>query len=212
MKFKHFAVAALAIATAGAAQAAITVSIYTNEPGAAANATIAAATGLTADATTTVSAINFTDAPGNDSTTFTIGAFLNNPAGLDPAVAAATLNDTYFLFTGSTYLNAGSNSFVVPHDDGIQLFIDGIGLVVDQPGPTSPVDTPFTVVAPNAGFYTFSLSYGETAGGPAVLAFNVNGGPAGGGVPEPATWGMMLAGFGLVGAGMRRRARNVVAA
>lgn len=29
-------------------------------------------------------------------------------------------------------------------------------------------------------------------------------------VPEPATWGMMLAGFGLVGAGMRRRARTTV--
>ena len=126
-------------------------------------------------------------------------------------MASATLNNTYFLFTGSTFLNAGNNSFVVPHDDGLQLSIDGIGLVVDQPGPTSPVDTPFNVVAPSAGFYNFTLSYGETAGGPAVLRFDVNGGPAGGGVPEPAAWAMMLAGFGLVGAGMRRRVRSVAA-
>ncbi|MBB5684614.1 DVUA0089 family protein [Sphingobium boeckii] len=31
----------------------------------------------------------------------------------------------------------------------------------------------------------------------------------GGAVPEPATWAMMIAGFGLVGAGMRRRAPKV---
>jgi PEP-CTERM motif len=31
------------------------------------------------------------------------------------------------------------------------------------------------------------------------------------GVPEPATWAMMIAGFGLVGAGMRRRAARTAA-
>jgi hypothetical protein len=31
-------------------------------------------------------------------------------------------------------------------------------------------------------------------------------------VPEPATWGMMLLGFGVVGAGMRRRSATAVAA
>lgn len=35
---------------------------------------------------------------------------------------------------------------------------------------------------------------------------------AAGAVPEPATWAMMLGGFGLVGASMRRRSRTVVAA
>jgi hypothetical protein len=29
--------------------------------------------------------------------------------------------------------------------------------------------------------------------------------PAGGGIPEPLTWAMMVAGFGLVGAAVRRR-------
>ena len=31
-------------------------------------------------------------------------------------------------------------------------------------------------------------------------------------VPEPATWAMMIAGFGLVGVGLRRRSANTVAA
>ena len=40
------------------------------------------------------------------------------------------------------------------------------------------------------------------------------GGGAGGGVPEPATWVMMIIGFGAVGAAARssRRKRNVVTA
>ncbi|MEI6487033.1 MAG: PEPxxWA-CTERM sorting domain-containing protein [Sphingomonadales bacterium] len=37
-------------------------------------------------------------------------------------------------------------------------------------------------------------------------------GPGGGGVPEPASWAMMLGGFGLVGASARRRRVAVVAA
>ena len=200
----------VALGLASAANAVITVSIYDNQPAAAANATIAQAAGLVANAMTTVNTINFTDAPGNDSTTFTIGAFLNNPIGLSPAVAGHILNDTYFLFTGQTYLNAGANSFVVPHDDGLQLFIAGIGLVVDQPGPTAPVNTPFTVTAPTAGLYDFTLSFGETAGGPSVLQFDVNGSP--GGVPEPASWALLLTGFSMVGFAMRRRSTGVVTA
>ena len=200
----------LSLGLASAANAAITVGIYYNQPGAAANATIAQASTLVANATTTVNAINFTDAPGNDSTTFTIGAFLNNPAGLAATTATHTLNNTYFLFTGSTYLTAGNNSFIVPHDDGLQLSIQGIGLVVNQPGPTSPVNTPFNVNAPAAGLYNFTLAYGETAGGPAVLRFDVNGSPAG--VPEPATWALLMTGFGIVGVAMRRRTIGTVTA
>jgi len=199
-----------ALALAGSASAAITVSIYHTDPNAvaaAADATIAQAAGMVADATVNVSAIDFTDAPGNDSNTFTIGDFLNNPAGLSSTVANLKLNDTYFLFTGSTFLNAGMNSFVVPHDDGLQLNFPGLtpSLVIDQPGPTSPVDTPFNVNAPVAGLYSFQLSYGETHGGPAVLRFQVNDQTVGGGVPEPASWALMIVGFGGAGAVLRRR-------
>jgi PEP-CTERM motif len=43
----------------------------------------------------------------------------------------------------------------------------------------------------------------QSAGGMSVLA-TAPGGPPGG-VPEPAAWALMIAGFGLVGAAMRRR-------
>lgn len=211
MNMKNFfLLGAAALMLPVAADAAITVSIYTGQNAAAADATIAQAASLTADATVTVGSINFTDAPGNDSNTFTVGAFLNNPAGLSAAVAGHVLNNTYFLFKGSTFLHAGANSFVVPHDDGLELAIAGIGTVLSQPGPTAPVNTPFSVVAPSSGMYNFTLAYGETAGGPAVLAFTVNDKPVGG-VPEPEMWALMVAGFGLVGASLRRRVKTVAA-
>ena len=47
-----------------------------------------------------------------------------------------------------------------------------------------------------------------TRGSGTRLTFNIPQSP----VPEPATWAMMIAGFGLVGAAMRRRAATTVAA
>jgi hypothetical protein len=120
------------------------------------------------------------------------------------------LDNTVFLFTGSTYLAAGANSFSILHDDGIELSIDGIGTVVSDAGPTAATESPFTVMAPTAGFYNFELGYGECCGGPATVEFTVNGAPAG--VPEPATWAMMLLGFGGLGVAMRNsRGRQAVA-
>ncbi|GAC1418935.1 MAG: hypothetical protein NVSMB6_20840 [Burkholderiaceae bacterium] len=215
MYIKVLAATVAALAVASSASAQIAVSIYTNSTGAttaAANATLAqtqvggALFGVAPSATTTVNAINF-DSLG--SANYTIGGFLNNPVGLSPAIGALSLNNTYLLLTGQTYLNAGVNSFVVAHDDGLQLNINGIGLVVNQPGPTAPVNTPFNVTAPSAGLYSFQLSYGETAGPPATLRFAINGNKVGG-VPEPSTWAMMLLGFGAIGMATRSRRRRAV--
>lgn len=51
-----------------------------------------------------------------------------------------------------------------------------------------------------AGTYTFSITGQGEGGIPAGLGVRLDAG-----VPEPAAWAMMLAGFGLVGVGMRRR-------
>ncbi len=199
--------AAAALFTAGAAQASINVSLWLDQPGFATNATIAGAGLLGApDATLTLPLLNFST--GNSDVT-TIDEFLGSSIG--GAVGGHVLDNTAFLFTGSLFLNVGNNAFVVPHDDGLQLFIDGIGLVVDEPGPTGEVDTPFNVTGD--GFtHNFTMSYGECCGGPAVIRFIVNDAPVtGGGVPEPATWSLMIMGFGTAGAMLRRR-RSAIAA
>lgn len=80
------------------------------------------------------------------------------------------------------------------------------------------IDLGASVLAPlarftqNGGFIRGSVAVGEfyAAGGNIVgdgqfSIADVEAGGAAGAVPEPATWAMLLAGFGLVGATMRRR-------
>ena len=194
--------ASTALLAAGAANANINVSLWIDQEAVAHDATIANVTGLGApSATTSLPFLNFST--GNSDGT-SIDAFLGSSIG--GAVGAHALDNTVFLFTGSSFLNAGDNSFVVPHDDGLELNFDGIGIVLSQPGPTGEVDTPFNVIAPADGMYNFEMAYGECCGGPAVIRFDINGAPVtGGGAPEPATWGLMLMGFGGLGAMLRRR-------
>jgi hypothetical protein len=59
-------------------------------------------------------------------------------------------------------------------------------------------------VAAHIGVCQLSLNPNCTTDGGAVLTgFATNG--TGGGIPEPATWAMMILGFGGIGAMMRRR-------
>jgi len=196
-----------ALFTAGVASATSTaVSIWTDQTTVASDATLANVATLGApDATTTVGPINFTT---NDSDTTTVNQWLGQ--SLPDPTGSHLLDNTVFLFTGSTYLAAGANNFSVLHDDGVELNIDGIGIVLSDPGPTAATESPFTVTASTAGFYNFELAYGECCGGPATVLFDVNGGPAG--VPEPATWAMMLIGFGGLGVAMRSKRRKLAVA
>lgn len=203
MFIKVIAGAIAAVALAGTAQAQVAVQVWTGQPASVThNATIATALGLgPANATGTVGPINFST---SNSDGITVGNWLGN-AG----ISSATLDNSYMLFTGQVFLTAGTNAFTIAHDDGVQLAIDGIsGFPVNSPGPTPPTTNGFTVTAPTTGSYTFHLAYGECCGGPAVLRwFYPNERPVGD-VPEPATWAMMLIGFGGIGMAMRRQRRN----
>ena len=204
--FGRFLVALVALIGSGAAAAgAITGSLWINQPGVAGDAKLTSVPGLgTADATFAPGVFNYDSNVGG----YTIGGFLNNPTFNNQSAAfilnggaGAGLNNTVFYFTGTIGLHAGLNSFVVGHDDGLQMNIDGIGLVVDQPGPTSFTNTPFTVTAATAGNYTFELVYGECCGPPAELLLEINNIVIG--APEPGT--LALLGLGLASLGFSRR-------
>jgi len=177
------AAVATILAPSGNAQV-IQGELWQNQTVAAENATLAQAAGLGApDAKFTVTT-GFNFNPSDSGANYTPNLFLGSPtftsqsanfsaraSGYGPN---AGLDNTYFYFTGSLFLNAGANSFIVGHDSGVQLNIEGIGLVVNAPGPTALAETPFTVTAPTAGTYTFELAYGECCGPPASLVWEIN--------------------------------------
>jgi hypothetical protein len=57
-----------------------------------------------------------------------------------------------------------------------------------------------------------SVGSGQTPAISHLLYFGGGGSTRGGGVPEPASWAMMIAGLGAVGAAMRMRGKTAIAA
>ena len=95
-----------------------------------------------------------------------------------------------------------------------EIFLNGnqIGGTIVGFGSLAPFGT-------NANFFTSGLNtlsfVLHNAGGPEafqVAGLTVTAAPLAGAVPEPATWGLMIAGFVLVGASMRRRATSTTVA
>lgn len=76
------------------------------------------------------------------------------------------------------------------------------------------------VIEVGYGFQTYSfnwtglesIQFGQLANSEYLAFDNIAYNAGNSGVPEPAAWALMLAGFGLVGASMRRRETGVVAA
>jgi len=117
-----------------------------------------------------------------------IGAYLPATQGYQPTATG------FYVFRA----NVGTETLIGP---------SGIG----QPGQDAFLSTLDTGVAAGSyivGFLQQSSAYGATANSGAILVTT----PPPPGVPEPATWAMMLAGFGVTGFAMRRtRRKNLLA-
>ena len=98
---------------------------------------------------------------------------------------------------------AGNYTFTLNSDDGSRLFIDG-GLVVDNGGQHSPTTVSGSTFL-TAGSHPFRVNFFEDQGGPSGVDLILPNGVAISGVPEPATWAMMLLGFLGLGWAYRRR-------
>jgi len=99
---------------------------------------------------------------------------------------------------------AGAYTFTLGSDDGGYLYVDGNLLLND--GGIHALETISGSEALSAGPHSIEIQYGNALCCGAVLDFSVAG------APEPVTWGLMVVGFGGLGAVLRRRRTTSFAA
>ena len=134
-----------------------------------------------------------------------VGVFESTTTPADPAHSSATTSYDAAALMNASYSPALYDAFFI--GDGL-TGNNGLG---QSDGTTQTFFVPLgatTLVlgfADAGGYSGAPGSYGDNLGS---LDVTVDG--IGGAVPEPATWAMMLGGFGLVGGAMRRRQRTAV--
>lgn len=145
--------------------------------------------------------------PGGDVVTFTGTGTVTTPfidGSMFPPNADGTNNDLAFLtarYTGSfTLAQAATVTALIGADDDAFVFVNGVllaGLGGVHANAEAPVGSRFLGV----GEHTVAVFYADRFRTQASLNFDLQAAA----VPEPATWAMLIAGFGMVGFAMRRR-------
>jgi hypothetical protein len=134
-----------------------------------------------------------------------------NGTGTGAGTAGTTTTfSTSFSLAGFDPMNATLSGQVLFDNFG-EIFLNGnqVGGTVTGFGSLTPFGTNSNFFA--AGLNTLSFVL-HNQGGPEafqVAGLTVTAAPLVGGVPEPASWALMVMGFGLVGASLRKRVRPV---
>lgn len=129
------------------------------------------------------------------------GLIFGSGAGFTGIGSSGTFFPSHAIDPGNTgapiYLNALIGDFVDSSGLVLSVFATGNG--------------PFSVTAPTGAVaLQFGVNDDIFADNSGALKIDVTG-ATGGAIPEPATWTMMMAGFGGLGAVLRRRRRSVPA-
>jgi hypothetical protein len=145
---------------------------------------------------------------------------LSTSTGASTALGPSGLTlspDDYALSTGfpALYFNNGKKGYVLSPTNGTAIQLGtyaagvGVGALADIGGIAYGAAIS-TAADPTSEIYTFNLATDAVSELSTVTGADgqIYGLAA---VPEPATWTMMLLGFGAMGALLRRRARSVIA-
>jgi hypothetical protein len=212
-RFVPMIVAGLALIAAGGAQAAAGLSgdFYKVTPGSTGfsiAATLAQLQSATLTGTFISTSVNYGGGDGSS-----IVDFLNSNGHADGASysgpsGAFDLSDGILDLKGFIYVNAGSAVFDLSHDDAAQLTVGGYTVSGGCCG-TGSVTATFA----SAGYVPIEVIYANTiysgGVGGAHLVLTENGNLVTSAqtisVPEPATWALLIMGFGGAGAALRRR-------
>ena len=110
---------------------------------------------------------------------------------------------TTFFRLSTEYTSASSISGSFTHDDGATIYVDG-NFAGGSPGETSQVTQAYSLPG-GGGVHNLNVYYVTGNGTPSILSFEPRITTFSGGVPEPATWALMITGFGAAGAMLRRK-------
>ena len=145
--------------------------------------------------------------------------FLGVPSGYTTSLStdfSGLGNHALFLDGYLNIATAGTYNIGTASDDASYLYLDG-NLVVDNGGDHG-LQFAGSNIFLTAGAHAIRIFQEENGGGTGLTAYLDGNALSGGflsttgGVPEPASWAMLIAGFGLTGAAMRRRRALVSAA
>jgi len=171
--------------------------------------------GGTPDATFSTNTVCFPNCFSASGDGDVVSNFLGVPLGYTTGLSADYSGLSRHALELSGFLNiaaSGTYNLGLYSDDASYMWVDGV-LVVDNGGDHAPSAASSNVFL-TAGAHSL-LIYQQENGGITALTAYMNGTPLGGSTistsaaPEPASWAMMLGGFGLIGGVMRSRRTSV---
>jgi hypothetical protein len=144
------------------------------------------------------------------------GSFSTAPTGFDynwnnpGSIGGFNASDVFSADFRGTIIAAAAGTYTINlgSDDAAYLFVNNV-LAASDGGAHSYNPSDFTITL-NKGVNDFEIQYGNVfCCGAEVSLETVSPGFSIAGVPEPATWALMLGGIGLVGAGLRSNRRKL---